>query len=61
MKFTVGAASSISITTFGRIFVSGNAAIYEPRRGNADFPVGASRRLENRRYEAERVQGPHAR
>src|SRR6266436_4028169 len=29
-------------------------AFHEPRCRNADFPVGASGRLENRRYEAER-------
>ena len=36
-------------------------AFLEPRRRNADFPVGASRRLENRRYEVERVHGHVAR
>ena len=41
---------------FWRCFLSMN----RPRR-NADFPVGAARRLENRRYESEPVHGPNAR
>ena len=35
-------------------------AFHEPHCCNADFPVGASRRLENRRYEAERVHSSDA-
>ena len=36
-------------------------ASHEPRRSSPDFPVGASRRLENRRDEAERVHDSDAR
>jgi len=36
-------------------------AFHEPCRRNADFRVGASRRLKNRRYKAERVHGTDAR
>src|SRR5712691_8717988 len=54
-------ALGIGATGGAHIKTSDQDPSREPCHRNADFPVGASRRLENRRYEAERVHGPDAR